>query len=142
MLPRLAPGEALLEGAYTPDTHRGLGIMAHAMARIAEHAKELGASSVITFVAADNIASLKGCKKAGFYPYVERKVIWRYGRRQAVFTPLSSAFRFPHEQEREPSDTPALMSELLSSPRQARAHEFAPRPVISASDYRSADDSM
>ena len=68
VFPRLGPEEALLEGAYTPETHRGLGIMANAMARIAEQARGLGARWVITFVDAENVASLKGCKKAGFHP--------------------------------------------------------------------------
>jgi RimJ/RimL family protein N-acetyltransferase len=68
--PPLAADEALLENAYTPPAYRGLGIMAAAMARIAEHASDFDARKVITFVAADNVASLKGCQRAGFYPYL------------------------------------------------------------------------
>jgi RimJ/RimL family protein N-acetyltransferase len=106
IIPQLGAQEALLEGAYTPDSHRGLGIMANAMARIAEKAKDLGAHSVITFVAADNVPSLKGCKKAGFDPYVERRVIWRLGRRHAMFTRLPDGFRFPYELEGKESSAP------------------------------------
>ncbi len=47
----LPPNEALLEGAYTPASHRGLGIMPAAMALIAEKAETIGARYVITFVA-------------------------------------------------------------------------------------------
>lgn len=97
VFPQLGPQEALLEGAYTPETHRGLGIMANAMARIAEKGRELGARWVITFVDAENVASLKGCKKAGFHPYVERRLTWRLGRRRVVFTPLPEGFRFDYE---------------------------------------------
>jgi len=66
--PLLKPHEALLENAYTPAQYRGLGIMPAAMARIAEHAADIGASQVITFVDEDNIPSLKGCQRAGFHP--------------------------------------------------------------------------
>lgn len=66
--PELEQHQALLENAYTPPAYRGLGIMSEAMALIAEHAGDLGARHVLTFVAIDNIASLKGCRRAGFYP--------------------------------------------------------------------------
>lgn len=52
--PELAPDEALLENAYTPASHRGLGIMPAAMARIAEKAETIGARYVITFVEQNN----------------------------------------------------------------------------------------
>lgn len=64
----LAAGEALLENAYTPPAYRGLGIMSAAMALIAERATEIGAQHVFTYVGVDNIASLKGCQRAGFHP--------------------------------------------------------------------------
>ncbi len=66
----LAPDEALLENAYTPHTHRGLGIMSAAMALIAERGAALGARYVLTYVGTDNIASLKGCHRAGFAPHL------------------------------------------------------------------------
>ncbi len=76
LFPELRPDEALLEGAYTADSHRGKGIMAHAMALIAEQARDFGAQHVITFVVKDNIASLKGCERAGFAPYIDREDSW------------------------------------------------------------------
>ena len=86
--PHLGPGEALLEGAFTPEAYRGQGIMAHAMARIAESATATGTRSVMTFVAADNVASLKGCKKAGFAPFLRRTENWRWGHRRIAFEQL------------------------------------------------------
>jgi RimJ/RimL family protein N-acetyltransferase len=68
--PPLADGEALLENAYTPPAYRGLGVMAAAMAQIAERASDFCARKVLTFVATDNIASLKGCQRAGFHPHL------------------------------------------------------------------------
>ena len=66
--PVLSPQEALLENAYTPPGYRGFGIMSAAMALIAERATEIGARHVLTFVDQYNIASLKGCQRAGFHP--------------------------------------------------------------------------
>lgn len=71
--PILKPDEALLENAYTPPNYRRMGIMAAAMARIAERAADFDARYVLAFVGVDNIASLKGCKRAGFFPYIVRK---------------------------------------------------------------------
>jgi RimJ/RimL family protein N-acetyltransferase len=70
--PVLKPDEAILENAYTPVAYRGKGIMSEAMARIAELARGLGSRYVMTFVEVNNIASLKGCQKAGFAPYLLR----------------------------------------------------------------------
>ncbi len=66
--PALEAQQALLENAYTPPKYRGLGIMSAAMALIAERATDIDARHVLTFVGVDNIASLKGCQRAGFNP--------------------------------------------------------------------------
>ena len=66
--PKLAVDEALLENAFTPARYRGMGIMSAAMALIAERADDIGARHVLTFVEQDNIASLKGCQRSGFFP--------------------------------------------------------------------------
>ena len=68
--PQLQEQEALLENAYTPAKYRGLGIMSAAMALIAERGHDLGADYVLTFVDQHNIASLKGCQRAGFFPHL------------------------------------------------------------------------
>ncbi|CAA9380282.1 MAG: hypothetical protein AVDCRST_MAG32-1595 [uncultured Nocardioides sp.] len=68
--PALARDEALLENAFTPAAYRGKGIMSAAMSRIAEQAEQYGARYVMTFVGDDNIASLKGCQRAGFAPHL------------------------------------------------------------------------
>lgn len=98
LFPVLNAGEALLEGAFTPDAYRGQGIMAHAMARITESATASGARRVITFVAADNVASLKGCKKAGFAPYMRRTEFWRWGRRRLAFELLPEGTPYPFDE--------------------------------------------
>jgi GNAT superfamily N-acetyltransferase len=95
IFPRLEGNEALLEGAYTADDYRGQGVMATAMAQIAERASDLGARWVITFVGERHLASLKGCKKAGFVPYIRRREIYRLFRRKVIFTPLPEGASYP-----------------------------------------------
>jgi GNAT superfamily N-acetyltransferase len=96
--PTLGAAEALLEGAFTPEAYRGQGIMAHAMARIAESATTVGARRVFTFVAADNVPSLKGCKKAGFAPCLRRTEVWRWGRRRVAFEQLPDGTAYPFDE--------------------------------------------
>ena len=86
--PMLSPDEMLLEGAFTLEQWRGKKIMAAAMARIAEHAVDHDARWVVTFVGEENIPSLKGCNRAGFEPYIERRGIWRLFRHKSAFAPL------------------------------------------------------
>ena len=97
--PWLRPDEALLEHAFTLETFQGLGIMPHAMARIAEKGRELGARWVITFVIHDNIPALKGCKRAGFSPYLVRREKWRLFRKQLSFEELPSGTPYPFDRE-------------------------------------------
>jgi RimJ/RimL family protein N-acetyltransferase len=90
LYPVLAPDEALLEGAYTPEAYRGKGIMGAAMAEVAARAVDHGARWVITFVDQENEASFKGCIRAGFTPYLQRNERFRWFRRQVTFTPIQS----------------------------------------------------
>ena len=63
--------------------------MSAAMSRIAEEAGPLGARYVITFVGTDNPASLRGCEKANFFPYVLRTQYFRLGRQRVDFDVLA-----------------------------------------------------
>jgi hypothetical protein len=86
--PMLEPGQMLLEYAYIPEKFRGLGIMPRAMSLIAHEAKSLGAERLITFVGVKNVASLKGCKRAGFTPCLVRTDEWRFFRKKVSFEKL------------------------------------------------------
>jgi RimJ/RimL family protein N-acetyltransferase len=88
VFPHFGPDEMLLEGAFTPEKHRGKGIMPSAMAQIAETAATRGARWVVTFVTEDNIPSLKGCNRAGFTPYIRRSVRWNGLRKTVTFSGL------------------------------------------------------
>jgi len=97
LFPRLADNEALLEGAFTVESFRDMGIMASAMAQIAERAKEFGATRAITFIDGKNISSLRACKGAGFDPYLERRELWRLYQRRVRFSPLPAGTLYPFE---------------------------------------------
>ncbi len=97
--PWLRSDEALLEHAFTLETFQGLGIMPCAMARIAEKGRDLGARWIITFVAHDNIPALKGCKRAGFSPYLIRRERWRLFRKQLFFEELPEGTPYPFDRD-------------------------------------------
>ena len=90
LYPMLRPDEALLEGAYTPEAFRGMGIMSAAMALVAERARDHGARWTITFVDEHNAASTKGCLRAGFTPYLRRRESFRLFHRRIGFEPMDS----------------------------------------------------
>jgi hypothetical protein len=90
--PALKPDEALLEGAYTPAAFRGQRIMPAAMALIAERAADQRARYVHTFVGIENMASLKGCVRAGFPPYQWREQRLRLFGRTTSFGSLPADF--------------------------------------------------
>lgn len=91
IFPELQPGQALLEGAFTPTRHQGRRIMSAGMSMIAEKARDLGARDVLTFVGVENIASLKGCERAGFLPALDRWETRRLGRLRVRFRPMGPA---------------------------------------------------
>jgi GNAT superfamily N-acetyltransferase len=97
IFPWLKADEALLEGAYTLQAFRGQRIMSSAMAQIAEYGREVGARWVITFVDYGNIASLKGCRYAGFEPYIVRREKCRFFRKYITFEAMSDALPYPLE---------------------------------------------
>jgi RimJ/RimL family protein N-acetyltransferase len=84
--------EALLENAFTPAAFRGQGIMSAAMAEIAARASTLGARWVLTVVSELNAASIKGCRKAGFEPYMLKLDRWRLLRHQVRYIPLPAGY--------------------------------------------------
>src|SRR2546427_1751896 len=59
LYPPLGPDEVLLEGAYTPEAHRGQGIMAGAMAKMPPQGGPSGAPRALTFVDAGHTRALQ-----------------------------------------------------------------------------------
>jgi GNAT superfamily N-acetyltransferase len=96
----------LLEFAYTFLRFRGQGIMAAAMAEIAERALPMGARWAITYVNRDNLASLKGCANAGFRPYMIRTEKWRGFRLRQSFRVAGNGPGYRSERESSEADRP------------------------------------
>ncbi len=94
--PILKDDEALLEFAFSHERYRGMRVMQHAMAEIAIKGRGLGARFVLTFVGENNIPSLKGCKRAGFFPYLTRIDRWRFFHHSAEFEvlPIDTPYSF------------------------------------------------
>jgi hypothetical protein len=85
--PRLEAHEVLLEGAYTFRNSRRMGMMADGMAQLLRIARDEGFRSALTYVGADNVASLRGCATVGFVLDHVRHNERRLGRRRSVVTP-------------------------------------------------------
>ena len=101
LYPKLKKNEALIEGAFTHASYRGLGIMPAAMFQIAEKGKLVGVDKVITFVDLKNILSLRSGAAAGFRPYTLRKERWIFFIRKVSFSSI-------------PKDTYALYDKLTT----------------------------
>jgi hypothetical protein len=85
--PNLGPAEWLLEGAYTFVAHRRQGAMGDGMHQLLLAARGAGARRVITYVAEDNLASLRGCANAGFTLDHVRVTRQRFNMRRALWRP-------------------------------------------------------
>jgi ribosomal protein S18 acetylase RimI-like enzyme len=75
--PRLGDQDVQLDDAYTFVKYRGRRIMPSVMNKLFQIARAKGYKRVVTYVDADNEASLKGCYRVGFRPFeqVERTVL-------------------------------------------------------------------
>jgi hypothetical protein len=84
--------------------------MAPAVAWVAE--QDPRARWAVTYVDRSNIPSLRGCRRAGFYPYLLTNDRWRLFRLlQSVDVP-ESLEPFWNETERAPKDPGAVSSEM------------------------------
>jgi hypothetical protein len=89
--PQLGQGEALLEGAYTFVSARGQGVMTDGMGQLLVRARDAGDRKAFTYVAEDNLPSLRGCAKVGFVPDHLRLVARRFGMRRISRLPVDDA---------------------------------------------------
>jgi hypothetical protein len=90
MIPQLKPGEAVIEGPFTAQSHRGLGVML-AYNAILDAARESGIRYVMGFIAEGNIAQLKVAEIGQFVPFTKREESWFLFRRRVRFLPLSDS---------------------------------------------------
>jgi hypothetical protein len=87
---QLGQGEALVEGAYTFVNFRRLGAMVDGMSQLLVRARDAGDERVFTYVAVDNIPSLRGCAEAGFVPDHLQRTHGRFGVRHVYAIPLDA----------------------------------------------------
>jgi hypothetical protein len=85
LFPRLEPGEALLEFAFTLESHRGLIVMPTAYNLLLEIARERGIRSVISFVPIERRTFIGFYSLIGFAPFGIRDERRRFFRRQVSF---------------------------------------------------------
>jgi hypothetical protein len=117
LFPQLGAGEALLEGAYTFVNARGQAAMADGMAQLLAEARVAGDRNVYTYVAEDNIPSLRGCANVGFLPDHLRLVVNRFGIRRI--------HRAPVDADREARWTAAVAPRTPAAPPEAAPKETA-----------------
>jgi hypothetical protein len=90
---KLAGDEVLLEGAYTFTPFRGVGAMADGMWQLLSIARGDGARCAFTYVADDNIPSLRGCANVGFVADHVHLSVRRFGRRRTEIRGLDDEAR-------------------------------------------------
>ena len=89
----LADDEVILENAFTFSRYRKLGTMSDGMGQLLRIAAEGGATSALTYVAEDNLASLKGCHRVGFELHRVRENTRRPWGRTSMFRPIDELAR-------------------------------------------------
>lgn len=88
MLPELQPNEAIMEGPFSAQSHRGLRVM-HASHQIVEGARDFGVRYVMGFISEKNVAQLMVAQQGAFYPFAKREMRWFLFRLRVRFFPLS-----------------------------------------------------
>jgi hypothetical protein len=88
MLPELQPDESMIEGIYTAEKYRGMGIMVDAGTRIVEMGRG-GARWGMGFIWEFNPSSIKAGMKGGWFPFAKREERWLLFRRRIRFLPLT-----------------------------------------------------
>jgi GNAT superfamily N-acetyltransferase len=66
MLPRLESTDLWMENSYTFKKYRGKKLYPAVLVDLAHIARDKGFKRILTYVREDNIASIKGCERAGF----------------------------------------------------------------------------
>jgi hypothetical protein len=87
-LPELQPDEAIIEGPFSAQSHRGLRVM-HAIQPIVESARDFGVRYVMGFISETNIPQLTVALQGAFYPFAKREMRWLFYRLRVRFLPLS-----------------------------------------------------
>ena len=91
--PALKLDEILLEGAYTFCRYRRMAVMADGMAQLLRIARAQGGRAAFTYVASDNVRSLRGCASVGFVLDHVRMNTRHLGLRSSLVRPVDEQAR-------------------------------------------------
>jgi hypothetical protein len=87
-LPVLKPDEAIIEGPFSAQSHRGLRVM-RAIKQTVESAGDFGVRYIYGFISETNTPQLVVAHYGAFYPFTKREMRWVLYRKRVRFIPLS-----------------------------------------------------
>jgi hypothetical protein len=87
-LPVLKPDEAIIEGPFSAQSHRGLRVM-RAIKQTVESAGDFGVRYIYGFISETNTPQLVVAHHGAFYPFIKREMRWLLYRKRVRFIPLS-----------------------------------------------------
>lgn len=88
LAPVLKPGEGLVEGIFTSERHRGMGVFMDAGTKIMDEARKLGLKTAIGVAGEKNLGTFKVAESAGWTRQFKRVERWRLFRQSVSFEPL------------------------------------------------------
>ncbi|HIH97181.1 MAG TPA: hypothetical protein HA348_06875 [Thermoplasmata archaeon] len=89
-IPPLADDEILLEGGYTIESYRGLGIQRWRVCELLRKAGQCKARWVFAYFRPTITATFQSLIRNGFEPYMIRNDKWRLFKRHLIYKPLSA----------------------------------------------------
>lgn len=91
LAPVLQPGEALVEGIFTSERHRGLGVFMDAGTKILDQARAMGMRTAVGVAGEKNLGTFKVAERAGWTRQFRRVERWRLFRQSVSFEPLEGS---------------------------------------------------
>lgn len=88
LAPVLKPDQALIEGIFTSEAHRGLGVFMDAGTKILDQARALGLRYAIGVAGDKNLGTFKVAERAGWKREFKRVERWFLFRQRVTFEPL------------------------------------------------------
>jgi GNAT superfamily N-acetyltransferase len=88
LAPTLKPDEALVEGIFTSERHRGLGVFMDAGTKMMDEARKLGVRYAIGVAGEKNLGTFKVAESAGWTRRFKRVERWFLFRQRVSWEPL------------------------------------------------------
>lgn len=94
LAPKIHPDEVLIEGIFTSDAHRGLGVFMDAGTKMLDQARALGKRYAIGVAGEMNLGTFKVAERAGWKRQFKRVERWFLFRQRVTFEPLEGTTDF------------------------------------------------